>query len=196
MSVNPRREFSAAGNSTTLSEGIERALKLADNLRPSSPASESPSETLRRTLSVKSVNFTERMNRARARAAENKPELRVIGLGSCGSVFEYCGTEIACKKGSDTAAMWKDFRLTNAAHNAVRETRELLQKEFKERTIPRTPRCHEFHLPESNDWWKENLQRFPQNHRNKGAVFAVDRILPLPQQTRKALIQLYFEDDK
>lgn len=202
MSPLARREFSAASQSTTLSEGINRALNFAEGSPPPSKSSEHPSDILKRTLSVKSVvstfsSFAERMNRVRARATgDDEHELRVIGLGSCGSVFELPGTDVAYKKGSDTAAMWKDFRLTNAVHNAVREARDVLQEAFEESTIPRTPRCHEFFLPESAAWWEANLQRFPQDHRKQGAVFVVDRILPLPQQTREALIKLYFDDSE
>ena len=41
-----------------------------------------------------------------------------------------------------------------------------------------------------------NLDRFPAAYREIGAVMKVDRILPLPQAAREALIDLYFEDCK
>ncbi|KAL8794409.1 MAG: hypothetical protein Q9195_002996 [Heterodermia aff. obscurata] len=40
------------------------------------------------------------------------------------------------------------------------------------------------------------LQRFPAGHRTRKPLFTVDRILPVPQQTREALIDLYFDQDE
>lgn len=193
MSSHIKGEFSAASQ---VPEGVDTVDNFTGGPRPSP---EHPSEVLKSTLSCKSnvstsFNLAERMNRVRAVAT--KHELRVIGLGTCGSVFELPGTDIAYKKGPDTLAMWNDFRLTNAVYNAVRETRDMLQEAFEESTIPYTPRCHDFHLAESAAWWNANLQRFPQDHRRPGAVFLVDRILPLPQEMREALIRLYFEDSE
>jgi len=193
MSPHIRREFSGASQ---VAEGVNTVLNFAERSRPSP---EHPSDVLKTILSRKSnvstsFNLAERANRVRAVAT--KHELRVIGFGTCGSVFELPETDVAYKKGADTSAMWNDFRLTNAVHNAVRETRDMLQEAFEESTIPCTPRCHNFHLPESAAWWNANLQRFPQDHRRPGAVFLVDRILPLPQQMREELIRLYFEDSE
>ena len=106
------------------------------------------------------------------------------------------GTDLAYKKAPDTKALWQDFRLTNLAYNAAFDTRGMLQEAFKDKTIPRIPQCHEFELPGSMDWWKANMERFPREHRTEGAVLLVDRILPLPQRARQALIKLYFEDSE
>ena len=92
--------------------------------------------------------------------------------------------------------MWNDFKLTNIVHNATLDTQSLLQEVFAEMTIPRTPMCHEFRLPESTTWWIANLPKFPRSHRKSGAVFLVDRIPRLPQKAREALIRLYFDDSK
>lgn len=218
MADETKRDFSGASHSTTLSEGLNRALNFAPSSRPSSATSqnsseaqipgnmslspaaseESSREVLRRTLSARSVistasSFAERMNRARGKATDGKYEYRVIGLGSCGTIFEIPGTELAVKKGNDTQAMWNDFLLTNRIHNAIIDTREILQDAFPERTIPRCPKCSHFLLPDSKDYWDANLEKFPRSHRKIGAAFQVDRILPLPQPIREALIKLYFE---
>ena len=195
-----RRDL-AATDETTLSQEMSRALQFVQEEESSSfePPSQ-PSATLKRTLSVKSVvstasSFAERMNRDRARTSQSQ-ELRDIGLGSCGSVFEIRGTQLAYKKGTDTASIWNDFRMTNTVHNAVVETQVLLQEAFPQATIPRTPMAYEFMLPDSDIWWKANLTRFPKSHRKRGAVYLADRILPLPQQVREALIQIYFDDSE
>lgn len=134
------------------------------------------------------------MNRVRSKATDGKQEYRIIGVGSCGTVFEIPGTQLAVKKGNDTKAMWNDFLLTNRMHNAITDTREVLQDAFPERTIPRCPQCVDFLLPDSKDYWDANLEKFPRSHRETGAAFQADRILPLPQPIREDLIKLYFED--
>lgn len=204
MSEESKRGFSGASHSTTLSEGrLTRALNTEINTAEHAPepsvADESPSELLRRTLSVKSVisttsSFAERLNRAQGKAAHERRDYRIIGVGTCGTIFEIPGTELAIKKGQDKHAMWNDFRLTNIVHYSIQDTREVVQAAFPETTIPRSPHCSDFWLPESNDYWQANLPRFPRSHRTIGAAFQVDRILPLPQPAREALIRLYFDE--
>ena len=123
-------------------------------------------------------------------------DLRIIGLGTCGTVFEIPGTELACKKGLKEINIWNDFSLTNKVHNAAKEVREVLQEAFPESTIPRTPLCHEYHPVDDDTFWLTNLQRFPASHRNKQPLFIVDRILPLPRQIRMDLIEEYFDQDE
>ena len=155
---------------------------------------------LGRALSTKSVLSTPSSLASRLQRAVGQPQVepgdvRVIGLGSCGSVFEIPGTELAFKKGTKEADMWNDFCLTNRVHNAAREVRQALQEAFPESTIPMTPMCHEFHLVDDDTFWATNLQRFPASHRNEQPLFIVDRILPLPEQTRMDLIGEYFDQD-
>ena len=216
MATKKGRDISAASNSTTLSEEIDRALNFAPTAPPPSPRSqdtdegctnnpdsllllpEAPREILRRTLMVRSVvstslSFADRMNRARAKASSATPEYRIIGIGSCGTVFKVPGTAFAVKKGEDITAMWKDFILTNRVHNAVTDTRTILQGAFKESMLPKVPECTDFMLPES-EYWQTNLDCFPTTHRKAGAAFHVTRILPLPKRTREALIENFFAD--
>lgn len=140
----------------------------------------SPSGFLRRTLSVSASSSFKRMNQAQAKADDEKQGYRIIGVGSCGTVFEIPGTQQAVKKGNDTKAIWNDFLLTNKIHNAIADTREVLQDTFPKTTLPKSPQCSYFWLPESKDYWSANLERFPRSHRDIGAAFQVDRILPLP----------------
>ena len=127
-----RGSSSEASNSTTLSEGLSRAMRFStlaeQDLRSSDESSfglgsdEDPWQALKRTLSVKSVISTSSSNASRmqrASAATDRGEFRTIGLGSCGSVFEIPGTELAYKKGSVASDMWMDFCLTNRVHLAT-----------------------------------------------------------------------------
>ncbi|CAD6589584.1 MAG: hypothetical protein ASARMPREDX12_003891 [Alectoria sarmentosa] len=122
--------------------------------------------------------------------------LRVIGLGSCGTVFEIPGTELAFKKGTSKDGIWNDFCLTNKVHNAIKEVRTKMQETFRDNKILRTPLCHQYHPVEDEKFWSDNLKRFPVSHRTKQPLFTVDRILPLPQATREALIEEFFDDDE
>ena len=121
--------------------------------------------------------------------------LRVIGLGSCGTVFEKPGTELALKKGT-MPGLWTDFCLTNKVHNAVKHVRTVMQEAFPSSTIPMTPLCHEYHPADHGEFWSSNLRSFPAGYRSKQPVFILDRILPLPQRTRNDLIQEYFDQDE
>ena len=123
-------------------------------------------------------------------------DLRIIGLGTCGTVFEIPGTELACKKGTKEFNMRNDFCLTNRVHNAAQEARGILQEAFPRSAISRTPLCHEYYPVDDDTFWLTNLQRFPSSHRNKQPLFIVDRILPLPQQIRMDLIEEYFDQDE
>ena len=218
MSRKARQELPAASYATAFSKGITRALNFAPRSSASSSTSENSSDShrdelvhsssaeqnaacaiLRKALSFRSVvstssSLAERMNRARVRATHAETEYRMIGTGSCGTVFKITGTEFAFKKGSDIQSMWNDFNLTNTVHNAMNDTREMLQDAFPNRTIPQTPQCLEFLLPDSKDFWDETLGKIPISHREVGAAFVVDRILPLPEHIREALIELFFDE--
>ena len=129
MSDAASRNVSGASHSTTMSEGIIRALNYTRLTEPTTATlPEEPEEPLiqllKRALSTRSVNsttssFASRMQGAAVRSEPGREELRIIGLGSCGTVFEIPGTELAFKKGTSVLGIWSDFRLTNKVHNAV-----------------------------------------------------------------------------
>lgn len=195
-----------------MSEGIVRALRYTTltepttkTLREESEEPEEPEELakqlLKRTLSTRSVisttsSFASRMQRAALRSGLERQDLRVIGLGSCGTVFEMAGTELAFKKGTSEPSIWRDFCLTNRVHNAVKRVRRMMQEAFPNSTIPRTPLCFDYHPADDEKFWSANLQRFPADHRTKQPLFTVDQILPLPQETRMNLIEEYFDQNE
>lgn len=119
---------------------------------------------------------------------------RIIGRGTCGTVFEIPGTPHAYKQGP-TTGIRTDFNLTNRAHNAVQSTLHILQDAFPDLSVPRVPLCHQFMLPSEEFWTPATMHRFPSSHRTKQAIFEVDRIMPLPQSTRELLIKAYFDND-
>ena len=122
--------------------------------------------------------------------------LRTIGLGSCGTVFEIPGTELAYKKGTSEEGIWGDFCRTNKVHKAVRDVRDMMHKAFPKSILPKTPMCHAYHPASDDEFWSANLQLFPEDHRTKQPLFMVDKILPLPRKIREDLIKLYFDQDE
>ena len=122
--------------------------------------------------------------------------LRVIGLGSCGTVFELSGTELVFKKGTKRQSIWQDFSLTNHAHYAAQDVQGTLQNAFPSAVIPQIPFCHRFHEASDESFWTEDrLRQFPCRHQSRQPLLLETQILPLPKSVREALIELYFDDD-
>lgn len=189
----------------TTSEGVTRAIKHVSLIERETSSSanvpvDSSSEILKRALSTGSdisttSSFIIRMQEAAERGKINQEILKIIGLGSCGTVFGIPGTELACKKGTSDSGIWKDFCLTNRVYNAVGDVQTMLQEAFPQSTLPKTPLCYDFTLATNDAFWNKHLELFPPTHRTKQALFTVDRILPIPEAQREALIDLYFEDN-
>ena len=136
------------------------------------------------------------MQGATVRSEPGREDLRIIGPGSCGTVFEIPGNKLAFKKGTSVLGIWSDFRLTNKVHNAVSHIRTIMQEAFPHSTIPMTPLRHNHYPAGHEKFWSENIQLFPASHRTRQPVFTVDRILPLPQVTREGLIEMYFQQNE
>lgn len=163
-------------------------------------STETVKDVLKRTLSVGTVttngsSLNERMNDARD-VSRYPPLLNDIGRGSCGSVFEMPGTPYAIKKGSNTKAIWNDYNLTNHAYNSHLNTIGLFKHVFPDSLIPRIPKARFFNGPDGQEWWKENMTRFPEDDRTKAAIFHLDHILPVPLETRHALVKAFFHQDE
>ena len=144
------QEWSHATDETTMFEGIARAQRhttLAE--RSSAVLEETSTELLKRALSTKSVisttsSFAARMQ-VSAEVLDSTPaQLRVIGLGSCRTVFEIAGTEITYKKGTQLKDMWQNFIHTNRVQNSIDQVQDTLQQGFPDAIIPKTPACHDF----------------------------------------------------
>lgn len=191
------RDFSDMSQPTTVSKGLTRALpcaKLADSIPISltEKPEERSTQLLQRVLSGRSVIPT----RVALQSTLEQGDFRVIGTGSCGTVFEIPGTELAFKKGTKDDSIWTDYCYTNKAHNAVQDVRTMMRKVFPDYKVPQTPLCWEFAQAGNDEFWSENLQKFPKEHRTRQPIFMVGRIFPLPQAVRKALIDLYFDEDE
>lgn len=161
-------------------------------------AYESLSESQKRALSVRLLfskpSQVAETNRALGTLIDEL-EYQIIGLGSCGTIFEIPKTDLTIKKGGDTQTTWTDFLLTNKVYNAMLNTRNVLQDAFYPTTLPQSVRCSQSLLPsDSEACWDANLKCFPRSHRARSAAFQMDRIRPFSQTIREALIELYFDD--
>ncbi len=180
---------------------------------------ESSVQLLKRVLSITSVisstpELASRIQQASSYSIPKQGDLRVIGKGSCGTVFEIPGTELAYKKGTIEDSIWRDYCYTNRVDSPkvrtlrfrsaetkdflmlapyLQDVQTVMRKAFPDNKIPQTPLCYEFSEAENDDFWSENLRRLPKEHRTKQPIFLVDRIPPLPQAAREALIDLYFD---
>ena len=98
---------------------------------------ETLSQRLKRALSTNvRLTFTTRIGYNTLQSNRKAECLKTIGLGSCGTVFEIPGTEMAYKKGTNEAGIWGDFCRTNRVHNAVRDVREMMNTAFPNSVIP------------------------------------------------------------
>ena len=62
------------------------------------------------------------MNRAKPRAGDEKTQYPIIGMGSCGTVFEIPGTGLVVKKGQNADALYEDFLMADMVHEAIADT--------------------------------------------------------------------------
>ncbi|KIW14921.1 hypothetical protein PV08_07706 [Exophiala spinifera] len=182
-------------NSSTLAQEYSRRSILLEEV-----LGQSPEEILRRTLSTGTAVATasssaQRMDLCRPPSPETQLAFRDIGRGSCGSIFEVPGAPYAIKKGSNVAAIWNDFNLTNLAYNSHIKCLFLFRDDFPNHQVPRSPLARFFNSPESS-WWETNMSCFPEADRVRAAAFHLDRILPVTKETREAIVQTYFEPDR
>ncbi|KAL6715454.1 hypothetical protein ACLMJK_006415 [Lecanora helva] len=175
------------------SEGTIRALQFGENV------SETPPNLPARKMSMRSVVSTsssspERTTKAMAKPADDRGTFRVIGRGTVGTVFEMPGTEIAVKKGRDQQALYNDYYLTSHVFTSFQKAKHRLQDLYPSLVIPKSPACLRYKTQESKDYWSTNLSRFPSAHKDPGAAFEMDKILPIPQVYRELLINTYFDE--
>ena len=124
-------------------------------------------------------------------------DLRIIGLGTCGTVFEIPNTRRAWKKGSRPTSIRQGFDLIQKVHLAMEAARGLIQERFPSMAIAKVLECYEYHSGDDEGFWTEHQQqRFPVGWQIKEPIFSMDRILPLPRKVRETLIDLYFDESE
>ena len=123
--------------------------------------------------------------------------LRVIGKGTCGTVFSTSTSSRAYKKGQDESSIWRDFVTTNEAYNASVAVSGVLQQKFPNLCLPRIPRCQDFHLAYDSEFWTpKQIALFPKeaedDYRRAQPLFSGDRIPAVSEALRDVLIDRFF----
>ena len=119
----------------------------------------------------------------------NKP-FRDIGRGTCGSVFQIPDSTDAIKKGADEGAIRNDLDLTDAAHSSYINCSRLL--DHKEHLVPRVPRVRDLKEPGEDEFWTENIARFPEGDQTRGTAFHIEHILPVADCTREEIVRNFY----
>lgn len=164
-------------------------LALEEHLE-STAAGETPKQSLKRLLSVKSVVSTSSSFAERQRAAVGTDAaFREIGTGSIGKVFEHPGTVWAYKLPvtDDVSKLWNDYIMNRRIENSFEQLGPLAGQ-------VEVPRAVWYATDTTNDFWDANLDRFPftdEFKRQRRHVLCIERIFPLPKPTRDSLVDIY-----
>ncbi|KAI9036041.1 zinc finger protein [Aspergillus affinis] len=184
-----RRENQRTDTSWTSSlvDVMEQTLRLEDRLHILE--SESPQARLRRLLSTKSVISTSSSYAERQQAAVGcRSPFREIGTGSIGKVFEQAGTLWAFKvlliERSDK--LWNNYIM----NLRIQDSFDRIDLDTGSLELPRAA----WFASKDSEFWPENLHLFPDDPtfpRRPREILCMERIFPLPQSVRDALIDLF-----
>ena len=168
-----------------------------------------PFYVLRGCLSTRSALSTAYsvVERMQSLAAANRHDfqLRAIGKGTFGVVFEIPGTTLAIKKtlhGPGLAHRLVDeFNFGREIQQAIYFKAVGMYKrepDFRGLIVPRVP-CYLYCFGTimadgKHSWWKQNGRKFPsgQGYDRAGPILYLERIMPLPQIVRTSLIEHFF----
>ncbi|KAF1959213.1 hypothetical protein CC80DRAFT_523935 [Byssothecium circinans] len=145
--------------------------------------------TLKRFLSINSeVSTSSSFAERQQIAVGTRSNFRVIGAGTCGRVFEIPGTvdifKVANHPGKSTDMLWDDYNM----HLRVSE---VFDKFGRDQIDTHVPRVKYFVGSADEDFWSENLYRFPNGSQTPSNLLCAERILPLAKPIRHSLIAQY-----
>lgn len=182
-----KSEESVDSVASSLVTALKTTLQLADQLE--TQAGEEPEKILRRLLSTRSAISTSSSLAKRQEAAVGlDTQFREIGSGSVGKVFEKPGTPWAFKLSllDGTDKLWNHYVM----HLRIQQTLDSLGSIAGQAEVPRAA----WFANKDSEFWDENLEMFPvdatfpSRRRN---VFCMERVYPLPEPIRHALIDLF-----
>ncbi|RAK82036.1 zinc finger protein [Aspergillus fijiensis CBS 313.89] len=184
-----RRENQGTDTSWTssLQDAMQQNLRLEERLEQDEL--ESPQARLKRLLSTRSAVSTSSSFAERQQAAVgcNAP-FREIKTGSIGKVFEQGGTLWAFKVLliDRIDKLWNNYLM----HLRIQDSFDQLGYDTCGLEIPRVA----WYANKEADFWPENLHLFPDDPtfpRRPREILCMERIFPLPQPIRHALIDLF-----
>jgi hypothetical protein len=85
---------------------------------------------------------------------------------------------------TDSDALWNDFTMHMRVFSEFNSLRWISSEVH-------VPRCHWFASVNDDEWWSDNLEKFPKIYQSRNNVLCSERILPLPKVTRETLIDKY-----
>ncbi|KAI2462767.1 hypothetical protein F4781DRAFT_441874 [Annulohypoxylon bovei var. microspora] len=149
---------------------------------------------LQRTLTTKSIistpsSFIHQSEQPLDRRDRDLQMMTEIGKGFQGSIFEKVGCPLALKKehpGNERlrSNLTKEYALHRALLDAVHQYGTI--------GGVRVPFLFSIVRSTDVDFWDSNLSKFPFGYRNPGTLVKMERILPLPKISRKALINCFY----
>lgn len=181
-------------SSIGLDKAIQRSLQLEEKLENEA---ESSQDLLRRLLSTKSVISTaSSFAESQQAAIGSRAPYREIGVGSIGRVFGQSGSPWAFKVLllDRTEKLWNNYLM----HRRVQETFDFLGETAGSVEIPRIA----WFADKNSRFWDDNLSLFPDEAtfpRRPREVLCMERIFPLPEKIRHAIIDVFcspFNADK
>ncbi|CAG7965829.1 unnamed protein product [Penicillium nalgiovense] len=184
-------EASGVSLSSSLATEMKSTLQLADKLEDE--ANESPEFLLRRLLSTKSaISTSSSLAQTQEAAVGQICPFREIGTGSVGKVFEQPGTPWAFKLPliDGTDKLWNHYIM----NLRIQQSLDSLGPIAGDIEVPRAA----WFANEQSEFWDENLKLFPTDPtfpRRRRDVLCMERVYPLPQTIRHALIDVFCSPD-
>ncbi|KAL8787811.1 MAG: hypothetical protein Q9213_001998 [Squamulea squamosa] len=125
--------------------------------------------------------------------ADEQQILRDIGAGSCGTVFEWVGKSQVVKYSKDSWSLDPSIQLYNdyRRHTLFEQAFKWVDKHNLGPLQIRIPKLFSFVAKDDTSWWDVNIHRFPEQYQVPSNLLVTERILPLPQPFRHALIDRY-----
>ena len=146
------------------------------------------SQSLNDTLSVLSIEATPRPWGQEAPPLDKLSMFRAIGAGTCGTVFEIPNTLEVVKRAKDgyKDALWNDYLCHKRVLERIgRNVKRGLQ----------VPKSLSFVPADDQDFWPDLAAHFPTDYRSQSALSFSERIPPVPESVRFALIDRYFPEE-
>lgn len=146
-------------------------------------------ELLKRLLSTRSgISTTSSVAEHQQAAVGFKNSLREIGTGSIGKVFGQSGTVWAFKALliDRTEKLWNNHIM----HLRIQQSFDLLGTLSGQVEVPRVA----WFANKNSSFWDDNLELFPEDpsfSRRARDILCMERIFPLPEPIRHALIDLF-----
>ncbi|CAK7275112.1 hypothetical protein SEPCBS57363_006511 [Sporothrix epigloea] len=152
-------------------------------------------DVLRQSLTIRSVISTASTYAKRAQRSQDQSlltEIKEIGEGLQGAIFEQLGSSQAMKKeklGNEKLPfnLNHEYRIHAAVEAAFDRFNLLVDCQVY---IPQL--VHFKEKQENQPYWDNCLQQFPAGHRRPGDMITMEKILPMPKVVREAIIKEFY----